>query len=233
MEGGFTTPELFDLAVAYVRCAVRALTARPVAAESGGQSAQAPVRFWPRDGGAKEQLVGKNPFSTDELLQFYGCVGACLRGRGRCGALRGGARLMFPRCGPGGASRWYKQATQGDCNTPQPGVWSIEARAKWNGWNKMRGLSADECRSRYLKQLTAKVPRDWTQWPNLDRLKSELVPLAAPCCSSCRLSHPHAGILGLLPCQRRVTNRPSSTPIAEGTTRHGIRESAGQFASLQ
>ena len=40
-----------------------------------------------RDGGAKEQLAGRNPFSTDELLKFYG---------------------------------WYKQATQGDCSTPQP-----------------------------------------------------------------------------------------------------------------
>ena len=103
----------------------------------------------------------------------------------------------------------------------------------------MRGLSADECRSRYLEQLSAKVPRDWTQWPNLDRLKNELVPLAAPCCWSCRLipyhPHPHAGILGLLPCQRctQVTHRPASTPIAEGTTRHGIPEHAGQFAALQ
>jgi len=39
---------------------------RRLRADSGGDSG--------RDGGAKEQLDGKNPFSTDELLQFYGCV---------------------------------------------------------------------------------------------------------------------------------------------------------------
>ena len=100
MDSGFTMPELFDLAVAYVRCALparRALAARPVPPSPGAQSAHAPVRFWPRDGGAKEQLAGKKPFSTDELLQFYGCVDACLRGRDRCGAFRAGALLMFPR----------------------------------------------------------------------------------------------------------------------------------------
>jgi hypothetical protein len=90
--------------------------------------------------------------------------------------------LMPRRHGAGCGGRWFKQVTLGDCNTPQPGVWSIEARAKWNGWNKMKGLSADECRARYLKQLAAKVPRDWVCWPNLDNLKNELVRLAARCC---------------------------------------------------
>ena len=47
-----------------------------------------------RDGGAKEQLAGRNPFSTDELLQFYGCVD-CPRGASppcahmQCGLQRG------------------------------------------------------------------------------------------------------------------------------------------------
>ena len=69
---------------------------------------------------------------------------------------------------------------QGDCDTPQPGVWNIEARAKWNGWNKMKGLSADDCRVRYLDQLSAKVPKDWINWPQLDKLKAELVSLPTP-----------------------------------------------------
>jgi diazepam-binding inhibitor (GABA receptor modulating acyl-CoA-binding protein) len=75
---------------------------------------------------------------------------------------------------------WYKQLTQGDINTPQPGVWSIEARAKWNGWNKMKGLSPDACRARYLEQLSARVPQDWTNWPQLSSLKSELVIFTFP-----------------------------------------------------
>lgn len=73
------------------------------------------------------------------------------------------------------SGRWYKQVTLGDCNTAQPGVWNIEARAKWNGWNKMKGLSADECRARYLKQLSAKVPTNWSSWAPLDALKAEMV----------------------------------------------------------
>ena len=76
--------------------------------------------------------------------------------------------------------RWYKQVVQGDCDTPQPGVWNIEARAKWNGWNKMKGLAADDCRVRYLDQLSAKVPKDWINWPQLDKLKAELVCLPTP-----------------------------------------------------
>ena len=94
-----------------------------------------------RDGGAKEQLAGRNPFSTDELLKFYG---------------------------------WYKQATQGDCSTPQPSAWSIEARAKWNSWNGMKGIRPEVCHARYLEQLVAKVPKDWEQWPQLATLKQEL-----------------------------------------------------------
>jgi len=49
--------------------------------------------------------------------------------------------------------------TLGDCDTPQPGMWSVEARAKWNGWEKMKGLCPSECRTRYLEQLDSKVPK--------------------------------------------------------------------------
>lgn len=98
---------------------------------------RSPVRLWPRDGGAKEQLAGKNPFSTDELLQFYGCVGACLRGHGRCGALRAGARLMFPR--------WLwsrKQVVQaGDAGRLQ---YSAARRLEHRGAGQVERMEQDE-----------------------------------------------------------------------------------------
>ena len=112
----------------------------------------------------------------------YPAAVRCFRSRRR--------RLALFSTHPGlaGSNRWYKQVTQGDCNTPQPGVWSIEARAKWNGWNKMKGLSADECRALYLEQLSARVPQDWTDWPRLESLKAEIVWLFASCCTSCMMS---------------------------------------------
>jgi len=45
----------------------------------------------------------------------------------------------------------YKQATVGDCNIGQPGVTEIKARAKWDAWNKKKGVNQDEAKTQYIE----------------------------------------------------------------------------------
>jgi len=69
--------------------------------------------------------------------------------------------------------RWFKQATCGDCDTAQPSVFKVEARAKWGAWDKMRGENGEECRSKYLSKLEEAVP-GWLAWGGLAAHKQAL-----------------------------------------------------------
>lgn len=44
----------------------------------------------------------------------------------------------------------YKQATVGDNTEAQPGFTDIVARAKWEAWDKLRGMEADAAMQRYI-----------------------------------------------------------------------------------
>lgn len=44
----------------------------------------------------------------------------------------------------------YKQATLGDNTSPKPSLTDLVARAKWDAWNKIKGLSRDEAMQRYI-----------------------------------------------------------------------------------
>lgn len=44
----------------------------------------------------------------------------------------------------------YKQATVGDNTEAQPGFTDIVARAKWDAWDKLRGVDVDEAMQRYI-----------------------------------------------------------------------------------
>ena len=41
--------------------------------------------------------------------------------------------------------------TVGDCNIGQPGVTEIKARAKWDAWNKKKGVNQDEAKTQYIE----------------------------------------------------------------------------------
>ncbi|KAL6066887.1 Acyl-CoA-binding protein 2 [Balamuthia mandrillaris] len=45
----------------------------------------------------------------------------------------------------------YKQATVGDNNTSQPWAVQLEARAKWDAWDKLKGTSQEEARREYVE----------------------------------------------------------------------------------
>lgn len=44
----------------------------------------------------------------------------------------------------------YKQATAGDNSEEKPGMTDIVARAKWDAWDGLRGVAADDARQRYI-----------------------------------------------------------------------------------
>lgn len=47
----------------------------------------------------------------------------------------------------------YKQATVGPCNTPKPGIFNLQAKAKWNAWNELNDMTKDTAMGRYIDEM--------------------------------------------------------------------------------
>ncbi|MBN7768428.1 acyl-CoA-binding protein [Marinobacter daepoensis] len=47
----------------------------------------------------------------------------------------------------------YKQATEGDVNGKRPGMMDFVGRAKFDAWDKLKGLSSDEAMQQYIDKL--------------------------------------------------------------------------------
>lgn len=47
----------------------------------------------------------------------------------------------------------YKQSTIGVCNIPKPGIFSLQAKAKWNAWHELGDMSKDEAMLLYVNKL--------------------------------------------------------------------------------
>ncbi|ORZ00181.1 acyl-CoA-binding protein [Syncephalastrum racemosum] len=47
----------------------------------------------------------------------------------------------------------YKQATQGNCNTPRPSSRQVVEYAKWKAWDRMRGMSPVEAQRLYVNGI--------------------------------------------------------------------------------
>ena len=53
----------------------------------------------------------------------------------------------------------FKQAKEGDNNTPKPGMFDFKGSAKWKAWNELKGMTAEDARKQYIEfveQLKAK-----------------------------------------------------------------------------
>ena len=61
----------------------------------------------------------------------------------------------------------YKQATEGDVNLPQPWAVQFEARAKWDAWAELKGMSKEEAMQKYIDLVAAGDPK----WEEHDALK--------------------------------------------------------------
>ncbi len=46
----------------------------------------------------------------------------------------------------------YKQVNVGDNNTDQPGMFSFEAKAKWNAWNGQKGKAKEVAEKEYIQK---------------------------------------------------------------------------------
>lgn len=51
----------------------------------------------------------------------------------------------------------FKQATQGTCNTPKPGMLDFVNKAKWDAWNSLGTLSKDDARQSYVDLVSGLV----------------------------------------------------------------------------
>ena len=47
----------------------------------------------------------------------------------------------------------YKQATEGDINIDAPGMFDFVAKAKYEAWNKLKGMSEDEAMQQYVDTI--------------------------------------------------------------------------------
>jgi len=45
----------------------------------------------------------------------------------------------------------YKQGTIGDNTTEQPGLLAMTERAKWDAWNKVKGMEPEAARGEYIR----------------------------------------------------------------------------------
>ncbi|KAF3440851.1 hypothetical protein FNV43_RR19137 [Rhamnella rubrinervis] len=53
-------------------------------------------------------------------------------------------------------------ATQGPCLEPQPMALKVSARAKWNAWQELGGMSPEMAMEQYISLLSESIPK-WTQ----------------------------------------------------------------------
>ncbi|KAJ1741989.1 hypothetical protein LPJ78_004455 [Coemansia sp. RSA 989] len=57
----------------------------------------------------------------------------------------------------------FKQANEGDINTDRPGMMDFAGKAKWDEWNKLKGMSKQAAMEKYIqvyKDLKAKYVKD-------------------------------------------------------------------------
>ena len=49
----------------------------------------------------------------------------------------------------------FKQATEGDVTGKRPGMTNFVGRAKWDAWNKLKGMSAEDAMQTYIEKIDA------------------------------------------------------------------------------
>ena len=59
-----------------------------------------------------------------------------------------------------GYYKYYKQVTNGDVTGKQPWAVQLEARAKWDAWNSVKGLSSEKAMKKYI-ELLSNDNKDW------------------------------------------------------------------------
>lgn len=58
--------------------------------------------------------------------------------------------------------KYYKQAIEGDNNTPKPGTFPIREKFKWEAWKSLCGMSKCDAMKTYISLLT-KHKKNWKE----------------------------------------------------------------------
>ena len=64
---------------------------------------------------------------------------------------------------------YYKQATIGDINTEQPWAYQVKARAKWDAWNSVKGMSKYDAMQNYIN-LISESDQNWEKHDGLKNM---------------------------------------------------------------
>lgn len=48
---------------------------------------------------------------------------------------------------------YYKQATEGPCNTTQPYFFNVVERAKWDAWNGIKEMNKEDAMKAYIQEM--------------------------------------------------------------------------------
>ncbi|POY76373.1 hypothetical protein BMF94_0570 [Rhodotorula taiwanensis] len=67
----------------------------------------------------------------------------------------------------------FKQATVGDNTTPKPGMMDFTGKYKWTAWDKQKGVSADEAKSKYVEHFVSLLDKDGSE--SSQKLKAEVL----------------------------------------------------------
>ena len=96
----------------------------------------------------------------DQTTIAAGAHDGCSAQEGRSeDALRGGGRrAKQTKKRPDNATllklySFYKQATDGDVSGDRPGGFDFVGGAKYDAWTKLKGMSADDAMTNYIKQV--------------------------------------------------------------------------------
>ncbi|BGP26929.1 acyl-CoA-binding protein, ACBP [Rhodotorula toruloides] len=67
----------------------------------------------------------------------------------------------------------YKQATVGDNDTAKPGMLDFTGKYKWEAWNKQKGVSSEDAKSKYVEHFLALLEKN--PGAESDKLKAEVL----------------------------------------------------------
>ncbi|ALC38216.1 CG8498 [Drosophila busckii] len=51
----------------------------------------------------------------------------------------------------------FKQANVGDCNTDKPGFLDFKGKAKWEAWNKLKGMTNGDAQTAYVEKVKSLI----------------------------------------------------------------------------
>eukprot|EP00732_Lithocolla_globosa_P003989 Lithocolla_globosa_v1_NODE_3442_length_1667_cov_8.800868.p1 type:complete len:515 gc:universal NODE_3442_length_1667_cov_8.800868:1588-44(-) len=67
--------------------------------------------------------------------------------------------------------KYYKQATEGDCNTPKPTFLEFKAYERWEHWKRLTGMGKEEAELKYVEECVALLAK--YGYPELTAEKEE------------------------------------------------------------